>query len=79
MCDGEHPRELGEPSGTANPELADHVFGLFKDYLNTQLKAKGKQIETKHKIDKETVELKFNGNQKQFKLNAQLDTILGEI
>ena len=41
-----------------NTELVQ-VFVLFKDYLSTQLDVKGKQVETKQKIDKETVELKF--------------------
>ena len=36
-------------------------------------------METKQKIDKETVELKFKGNQKQFKLNAELDNIFDQI
>ena len=40
---------------------------------------KGKQIETKQKIDKETVEFKFKGNQKQFKLNVELDNIFDQI
>ena len=40
---------------------------------------KGKQIETKQKIDKETVELKFKGNQKQFKLNAELNNVFDQI
>jgi len=39
---------------------------------------KGKQIETKQKIDKETVELKLKGNQKQFKLNTELDNIFDQ-
>ena len=62
-----------------NPELVQQVFGLFKDYLSTQLDVKGKQIETKQQIDKETVELKFKGNRKQFKLNAELDNIFDQI
>ena len=62
-----------------NPELVQQVFGLFKEYLSTQLDVKGKQIETKQQIDKETVELKFKGNRKQFKLNAELDNIFDQI
>ena len=62
-----------------NPELVQQVFGLFKDYLSTQLDVKGKQIETKQQIDKETVELKFKGNRKQFKLNAESDNIFDQI
>ena len=64
---------------SCHPALAQQVFHLFKDYLSTQLDAKEKKIETKQKIDKETVELKFKGNQKQFKLNAELDSILDQI
>ena len=64
---------------SGNPELVQQVFGLFKDYLSAQLDVKGKQIETKQKIDKETAELKFKGNQKQFKLNAELDNIFDQI
>ena len=69
----ESTENVGEASGEVtgqsvpspgNPELVQQVFGLFKDYLSTQLDVKGKQIETKQKIDKETVELKFKGNQK---------------
>ena len=71
--------ESSPPGSTANLALAQQVFGLFKDYLSTQLDAKEKKIETKQKIYKETVELKFKGNQKQFKLNAELDSILDQI
>ena len=84
----ESTENVGEASGEltaqsvpspGNPKLIQQVFGLFKDYLSTQLDVKGKQIETKQKIDKETVELKFKGNQKQFKLNAELDNIFDQI
>ena len=86
-CEMPRPNESTENAGEAsdevpspgNPELVQQVFGLFKDYLSTQLDVKGKQIETKQKIDKETVELKFKGNQKQFKLNAELDNIFDQI
>ena len=63
----------------SNPELVQQVFGLFKDYLLSQLDVKGKQIEAKQKTDKETIELKFKGNQKQFDLNADLDNIFDQI
>ena len=56
--------ESNQPATTANPALVQQVFVLFKDYLLTQLDAKGKEIETKQKIDKETVELKFKGQPK---------------
>ena len=50
----------------------NQVFSLFKDYLENQLETKTKEIEKKTKIDKEVVQLKFRGNQKQFELNAAL-------
>ena len=57
---GEASDEVTGPSvpSPGNPELVQQVSGLFKDYLSTQLDVKGKQIETKQKIDKETVERK---------------------
>ena len=54
-------------------------FGPFKDYLATQLDTQGKKLESKQKIDKETVELKYKGNQKQFRVNAELENILEQI
>ena len=36
-------------------------------------------IEQKSKIDKEVVQLKYNGNHKQFELNADLDSIIKSI
>ena len=73
------------PSGkttTGNqPEdpLVNQVFMLFKDYLENKLESKTKEIEQKSKIDKEVVQLKFKGNQKQFELNTSLDSILENI
>ena len=52
---------------------------MFKDYLKKKLEDKGKQIDQKSKIDKEVVQLKYKGNQKQFELNAELDAILENI
>ena len=84
----ESTENVGEASGEVtgqsvpspgNPELVQQIFGLFKDYLSTQVDVKGKQIETKQRIDKETVDLKFKGNQKQFKLKAELDNIFDQI
>ena len=63
----------------ANPELVQQVFGLFKTYLNQKIDEKGRQIEAKSKIEKESVQLKFKGNRKQLQLNAQLDNILDKI
>ena len=59
--------------------MVQQVFGLFKDYLATQLDTQGKKLESKQKIDKETVELKYKGNQKQFRVNAELENILEQI
>ena len=67
----ESTENVGEASGEVtgqsvpspgNPELVKHVFGLFKDYLSTQVDVEGNQIEAKQKNDKETVELKLKGN-----------------
>ena len=55
------------------------VFFLFKDYLQNQLETKTKQIEQKSKIHKEVVRLKYRGNQKQFELNAAIDSLLESI
>ena len=56
--------------------VVNQVFSLFKDYLQDQLETKTKEIEQKSRIDKEVVQLKFKGNQKQFELNAEIDSIL---
>ena len=48
---------------------------MFEDFLEKKLEDKGKQIEQRSKLDKEVVQLKFKGNQKQFELNTELDTI----
>ena len=41
------------------PCVGQEVFKLFKDYLSTQFDSQKKKLETKHKIDKDTVELKY--------------------
>ena len=71
----------GETTTGNQPEdpLVNQVFTLFKDYLENKLESKTKEIEQKSKIDKEVVQLKFKGNQKQFELNASLDSILENI
>ena len=60
-------------------QLLTRSFSMFKGYLKKKLDDKGKQIEQKSKIDKDVVQLKCKGNQKQFELNAQLDTIIENI
>ena len=57
----------------------DQVFSLFKGYLQNQLETKTKEIEQRSKIDKEVVQLKYRGNQKQFELNAAIKSILENI
>ena len=52
---------------------------MFKHFLGKKLEGKGKQIEQSSKLDKEVVQLRFKGNQKQFELNAELDTIFESI
>ena len=71
----------GETTTGNQPEdpLVNQVFTLFKDYLENKLESKTKEIEQKSKIDKEVVQLKFKGNQKQFELNTSLDSILENI
>ena len=72
--------DIAQPVGGAgNSAAVDQVVSMFKDYLEKKLEDKGKQIEQKSKIDKEVVQLKYKGNQKQFELNAELDAILENI
>ena len=63
----------------SNPLLVNQVFSLFKTYLASQLEEKRKQLEGKWKVVKEAAEFKFKGNRKQFKPNAQLDHMFGQI
>ena len=70
--------EAGASKQVGGP-VVDQVFSLFKDYLQSQLETKTKEIEQKSKIDKEVVRLKYRGNQKQFELNAAIDSILESI
>ena len=71
--------QLGEGSNQAGDPVVDQVFSLFKDYLQNQLETKTKEIEQKSKINKEVVRLKYRGNQKQFELNAAIDSFLESI
>ena len=64
--------------GGGNSASVDQVFSMFKDYLEKKLEVKTKQIEQKSKIDK-VVQLKYKGNQKQYELNAELDSIIESI
>ena len=73
--------QLGEAgiSSQARGPVVDQVFSLFKDYLQNKQEVKTKEIEQKSKTDKEVVRLKYRGSQKQFELNAALDSILDSI
>ena len=71
--------QLGEGSNQAGGPVVDQVFSLFKDYLQNQLETKTKEIQQKSKIDKGFVRLKYRGNQKQFELNAAIDSFLESI
>ena len=62
-----------------NPQLAEQVFWLFKDYLNSQLEAKDKQLQVQANIEKQATEFDFKGNRKQFELNSKLDHIINRI
>ena len=76
------PAEVGQTSSGdsgGNSAAVDQVFSMFKDFLEKKLEDKGKQIEQRSKLDKEVVQLKFKGNQKQFELNAELDAIFESI
>ena len=73
-----HLREAVASNQVGCP-MVDQVFSLFKDYLQNQLETKTKEIEQKSKIDKEVVQFKYRGNQKQFELNAAIDSILESI
>ena len=52
---------------------------MFKGYLTSQLEANDKHLHEESKIVKESNELKFKGNRKQFELNANLSRILSQI
>ena len=46
---------------------------------STKLDEKTKQLESKSKLDKQVTQMKFKGNQKQFGLNAQIDSVFDRI
>ena len=49
--------------------MVNEVFSMFKTYLESQL-------ESKSKLDnKQVTQMKFKGNQKQFELNAQINSV----
>ena len=66
-------------SRTAESPLVQHVFNMFKSYLEVKLEEKGKEIEGKSETDKQVGQLRFQGNQTQFEHNAKLDSVLDRI
>lgn len=73
------PSRAFNSQGQRNSELVQHVFGLFKSYLTSQLDENGKQLKTQSKIEKEACELKSRENRKQFEFNVSVDVILSDI
>ena len=71
--------EVGQTSSEGNSAAVDRVFSMLKDFLERKLEDRGKQIEQRSKLDKEVVQLRFKGNQKQFEFNAELDAIFESI
>ena len=67
------------PDVGSNTQLVGQVFTMFKEYLSSQLEAKDKHLEQKSKTTKETSELNFKGNRKQFELNSNLSRIFSLI
>ena len=71
--------EVGQTSSEGNSAAVDRVFSMLKDFLERKLEDRGKQIEQRSKLDKEVVQLRFKGNQKQFEFNTELDDIFESI
>ena len=65
----------GGSSSQGHSAIVDEVFSMFKSYLEVKLEEKGKQLESKSKLDKQVTQMKFKGNQKQFEHNAEMDAI----
>ena len=52
---------------------------MFKSYLEIKLDEKSKQIKSKSKVDKQVTLMKFKGNPRQVKHNAQIDSIFDRL
>ncbi len=83
-CDSTTNLEAGASSlkladKTAKTDAVQHVFSMFKSYLVEQFDQKGKEFELKSKMEKDIVQLKYKGNQKQLEVNAQIDLIFHSI
>ena len=68
-----------QQSGARSNTSVDQVFSMFKTYLEDRIEEQSKDIVLKGKAEKEVVQLKYKGNQKQFELNAERDSILDNI
>ena len=73
--------KTGTPRSLERDEssMVNAVFSMFKTYLESKLDEKTKQIESKSKLDKQVTQMKFKCNQKQFELNAQIDSVFDRI
>ena len=69
----------GGSSSRDQSPIVDEVFSMFKSYLEVKLEEKGKQLESKSKLDKQVTQMKFKGNQKQFEHNAEIDAIFDKL
>ena len=69
----------GGSSSRDHSPIVDEVFSMFKSYLEVKLEEKGKQLESKSKLDKQVTQMKFKGNQKQFEHNAEIDAIFDKL
>ena len=76
-------REAGDSSALPDESTVNgnvqQVFSMFKTYLEDRFDEKGKEFELRTKAEKEIVQLQYKGNQKQFELNARIDSIFDGI
>ena len=78
------PDAIGESSklteeSTTN-DTVQQVFSMFKSYLEKRFDQRGKKIELTSRAEKEIVQLKYKGKQKQFELKFDLKrNLLGRI
>ena len=64
-----------QQSGARSNTSVDQVFSMFKTYLEDRIEEQSKDIVLKGKAEKEVVQLKYKGNQKQ----VVLSELKGEI
>ena len=70
------PDAIGESSklteeSTTN-DTVQQVFSMFKSYLEERFDQRGKKIERTSRAEKEIVQLKYKGKQKQFEVKFDL-------